>query len=83
MIEIKNAQGWIITFDGRVIEIFQGRESQRFHGTHIKKIEMVERKNSIEISGMTVNVPFMFMSIDPSQKAVVEEFIAQVKTLMS
>jgi hypothetical protein len=39
MIEIKNAQGWIITFDGRVIEIFQGRESQRFHGTHIKKLK--------------------------------------------
>jgi hypothetical protein len=44
---------------------------------------MIERKNGIEISGRTVNVPFMFMSIDLSQKAVVEEFIAQVKTLMS
>jgi hypothetical protein len=83
MIEITNAQGSIITFDGRVIEVFQGRESQRFHGTQIKKIEMIERKNGIEISGRTANTPFIFMSIDPGQKAVVDEFIAQVRTLMS
>ena len=39
MIEISNSYESLISFDGRVIEVFERQESKRFHIKQIKSIE--------------------------------------------
>jgi len=83
MIEISNSYESLISFDGRVIEVFERQESKRFHIKQIKSIEYKEKRNGdFEISGKTTSTFFMLQNIDSEQKAQVDDFINQVNSLM-
>ena len=83
MIEVTNINGSIISFDGRIIEVFLNKDSRRFHVKQIISIDIKQsRRGYLEIHGRVKLTFFMLHKIDPDQKEVVEEFVAQVKAAM-
>lgn len=83
IIEITNTNGSIISFDGRVIELFISQASDRFHVKQLKSIRVKERRSGkMEIQGVAFT-SLVFVNIDPSQKAEVDNFISQVQSAMS
>lgn len=80
MIEITNATGWTISFDGRVLETFSTGNS-RMHINGIKAIEVkAGKKGDLWImvagrwsGGITMN------GFDPGKRSAIDELVAQVK----
>lgn len=80
MIEIANASGWTISFDGRVLETFS-TSNTRLHVNGIKAIEVKEgKKGELWImvagrwsGGITMN------GFDPSQRGAIDELVTQVR----
>jgi hypothetical protein len=80
MIEVMNSVGAILSFDGRVIEQFPLSGSpQRVHIHQLEAIEVKERRKGLELSWKTRTMPFTMANIDPSARAAVDQFVAQVK----
>jgi hypothetical protein len=81
MIEVMNSVGSILSFDGRVIEEFSnlGSGSSRVHIHQVEGIEVKERRKGLEIFWKTRYKPFTLTGLDPSARAAVDQFVAQVK----
>lgn len=79
MIEVTNWAGFVLSFDGRVVEEFQQQDSKRIHINHVKKVEVKEgRKGRLR---MVVHAQFTMLTLDriePDQRTAIDDFVAQV-----
>ena len=82
MLEITNSTGDILSFDGRVVELFgKSEDSKRVHARLVKNVEIKEgRKGDLEIRIQGHVAYFVLIKIDPSQRGAVEAFVAQVNS---
>lgn len=79
MIEITNSVGWVISFDGRVLETFS-TDNTRMHINGIKAIEIRQGKKGdlwVMVAGRWSG-GFSFNGIDPGKRSEVDELVAQV-----
>lgn len=80
MIEIANSVGWIISFDGRIIENFSTGDNVRMHINNVKKIEIKEERGGylgIMVTGRWGG-GFNLPKIDPSHRSAIEDLVTQV-----
>ena len=84
MIELTNSAGYILSFDGRVIENFYNAGNMRMHISHVQNVEVEENKKGqlwIKIKGH--NQVCNLMDIDPENRGLVEEFVSQINSARS
>ena len=85
MIEVMNSIGNVLSFDGRVIEIFEcsGQlKSTRMHIQHLEAIGVHVRRKGLEIRCTSVfKQQMQIVHVDPSAQATVDELVAQVKAV--
>lgn len=80
MVEISNASGSILAFDGRVLESFHRSANQRLHIRHITSIEVKEgRKGELQLNVRTEFTMLAFMNIPPDQRSKLDELVAEVE----
>jgi len=76
MIELINEVGFVLSFDGRVLEMFSSTGT-RIHVRHVKRVKLKERKGKYELSVESlVGQLVMMMKIDPSQRPVIDQLLA-------
>ena len=79
MIEITNAQGYILAFNGRIIEIFTRSENMRMHIDHVESVDLDENKKGflwikVKTRHKIGNLP----EIAADKRPAVDEFVAMV-----
>ncbi|MCB1169932.1 MAG: hypothetical protein KDK25_06335 [Leptospiraceae bacterium] len=79
MMEITNSQGYILAFDGRIIEIFTRSENMRIHIDHVESVEVDENKKGllwikVKTRHKIGNLP----EIAAEKRPEVDEFVSMV-----
>ena len=83
MVEVTNSVGFILAFDGRIIENFHNGGSDRFHINQVKAIEVEEnKKGEMWIKVHAKNRISNLTDIDPSNRGLVDEFVSQVNAAL-
>lgn len=75
MIAIPDPTYGLVVFDGSVIEVFESNtNSRRYHLKMIKSIELVEKKNYIELKysdlNMSQHIPFKAEAMEQARELV-------------
>ena len=84
MVEVTNSVGFILSFDGRIIENFHNGGSDRFHINQVNEVEVEEnKKGEMWIKVKAKNRISNLTDIDPSKRGLVEEFVPQVNAALS
>ncbi|MBR33433.1 MAG: hypothetical protein CMN77_19195 [Spirochaetaceae bacterium] len=84
MVEVTNSVGFILSFDGRIIENFHNGGSDRFHINQVNEVEVEEnKKGEMWIKVKAKNRISNLTDIDPSKRGLVEEFVSQVNAALS
>ncbi len=75
MIELTNATGSIVSFDGRVLELL-GRDCTRMHIRQVKKVEVKEKKGNYSLQVMShLGAMMMVVKIDQTQKPHLDQLL--------
>lgn len=78
MIEVTNQAGFILSFDGRVVEKFDQSGSTRVHASHVMKIDIKEKKGTFLVSVRWTFGMITMTKVDENQRAVLDQFVAAV-----
>ena len=84
MIEITNSEGYILAFDGRIIEIFTRSDNTRIHINHVEAAEVDENKKGllwikIKTRHKVANLP----DIHGEKRTAVNELISRINEARS
>ncbi len=84
MIEITNSEGYILAFDGRIIEIFTRSDNMRIHINHVEAAEVDENKKGllwikIKTRHKVANLP----DIHGEKRTAVNELISRINEARS
>ena len=74
----------ILTFDGQVLEVFHGTNSQRIHIAQIKSVELsTDRKGNHELRVTTIVGTIPYILVDGNGLAKANEVIAEIQEAMA
>ncbi len=74
----------VLSFDGQVLEVFHGTNSQRVHISLIKSVELsVDRKGNHEMRVETVVGPIPYLMVDAAGVPKANQAVAEIQKAMA